>query len=124
MEMEIFENPGVTRVCFDFAVAFCFEDGSEMRIESDFRLVEGDDTEIEISVSQPAQTSARVPGRFNRAVESATVNDSGGLELRFDDSASLVVDADDSYEAWNFNRPGGRKLICMPGGEIAGWNNS
>lgn len=45
----------------------------------------------------------------------------GGLTLALS-SATLRVDPDPGYEAWELRGPGTEMVVCMPGGELAIWS--
>ena len=53
----------------------------------------------------------------------ATVDGSAILVLRFASGASITVEQDPSYEAWQVNGPGNYLVVCTPGteGNLAIW---
>jgi hypothetical protein len=53
----------------------------------------------------------------------AAVDDLGTLSLHFSDGATVSVQQDPQYEAWQVNGPGNYLVVCTPGttGELAIW---
>jgi hypothetical protein len=45
----------------------------------------------------------------------------GGLVLRLDAEARLVVGADERFESWEYTGPRGERLLSAPGGELVTW---
>lgn len=60
------------------------------------------------------------PGRL----ESATVDSTATLRLRFASEACIAVSQDPAYEAWQINGPGTYLVVCSPGtdGKLAIWS--
>lgn len=58
-----------------------------------------------------------------RSVTAATYAETGSLRVEFTDSATLTVEPDPDYEAWNVLGPNGLLVVCMPGGELAFWSS-
>ncbi|HEV2460862.1 MAG TPA: DUF6188 family protein [Ktedonobacterales bacterium] len=56
---------------------------------------------------------------FRQTVESATITHGGTLQIQFSGRAFLRIPSLADYEAWEVTEGDGRRLICMPGGEIA-----
>lgn len=57
-----------------------------------------------------------------RTVKSAATDESGGLLVSFADGTHVHVGSDEEYESWALAGPGGMKVVCMPGGELAVWS--
>lgn len=57
---------------------------------------------------------------FGTSVNSGVVFNTGTLRLVLD-HFQLTVKADPDYEAWNVTGPGGPRIVCMPGGQLAVW---
>ncbi|WP_067548355.1 DUF6188 family protein [Nocardia crassostreae] len=89
--------------------------GSELTIETPNGVVHH-------VVGDPTRTHDNLVGALDGTIESATVNDKGGLRIVLDSGAHVVVDPDRYYEAWTFTGP--RSMIAsMPGGELAVWQD-
>lgn len=56
---------------------------------------------------------------FRQTVESASITQGGTLQIQFSGRAFLQIPSLAAYEAWELTEGDGRRLICMPGGEIA-----
>lgn len=57
---------------------------------------------------------------LNATVTAAGATEKGGLRLVFGPT-TLYCDADEHYEAWNYNGPGRALVVAMPGGDLAIW---
>jgi hypothetical protein len=113
----------VSQITVDYAVTFLLE--GQVTI-----VIEGDATLADRPGRAPgAQTVELHPGRqdvaaalslFGATVNSAVAFKTGTLRLVLD-HFQLTVRADPHYEAWNVVGPGGVRLVCMPGGQLAMW---
>ncbi|MGA3221830.1 MAG: DUF6188 family protein [Acidimicrobiales bacterium] len=58
------------------------------------------------------------------ARSAASVDSAGTLSLRFTSGATIRVDQDPQYEAWQVNGPGNYLVVCTPGttGDLAIWD--
>lgn len=56
-------------------------------------------------------------------VSGADLSDRSTLSITFGgaDQRTLSAVADDHYEAWELAGPGGERLVCLPGGDLAIW---
>lgn len=52
----------------------------------------------------------------------ATTDKSGSLQVAFDNNVRLHIAPDTSYEAWTVSGPHHMLVVCMPGGELAIWD--
>jgi Family of unknown function (DUF6188) len=57
----------------------------------------------------------------SRVITNASAED-GTLRAAFDDGSTLAVRPHDEYEAWHIEGPGDSGVVCMPGGELAVWD--
>lgn len=111
------------------------------RLVLDFRLTLqflGDGADLDIAIATPfsiedsERTHRLDPERpeslgpaltiLRQVVESATVNEDGGLELVFSNGLTLRLAPDPNYEAWESTSSGGAKVVCLPGGSLAVWD--
>jgi Family of unknown function (DUF6188) len=58
---------------------------------------------------------------LNGEVTHVGVSDDGALFLTVG-GTTLRCGADPDFEAWNYTGPGGRRVVSMPGGELAIWD--
>jgi hypothetical protein len=61
-------------------------------------------------------------GLFGAKVLSAVAFKTGSLRLVFGNGFHLNSRADPDFEAWEVLGPEGRRIIPMPGGELAIWS--
>lgn len=59
---------------------------------------------------------------LNSEVSAAKADENGSLTLTIG-ATTLHCDADDHYEAWNYNGPDCALLVSMPGGELSIWSS-
>lgn len=114
------EGRTVTQARAGFTVSLDLGADNEVRVETDFvmRTADGD---RHFSLGAESVDQAALDSLLGQEVTSAVVGESGALFLAFGDGVSLRVEPHDVYEAWTFAGPGGRKVVCMPGGELAVW---
>ncbi len=110
----------ITNQACDYAMSVTTDAGFELRIENDYALYTGT-ASWNVSPESSHTDSERVPSLKARTISSATTDHSGGLEISFTDGHRLTVGPNADYEAWSLAGPGGRKVICLPGGELATW---
>lgn len=95
------------------------EGGGVVTIEGDFTVrVDGDTHDV--SPESLAAGGAVLFGLLHQEVHQATVDDDGSLRLRIGD-ATLVVSPSQEFEAWTYAADDGRRVVCMPGGQLATW---
>jgi Family of unknown function (DUF6188) len=73
-------------------------------------------------VLKPAETKSLAPvlELFNVAVEGISIRKAGHLRLVFGNGASITVEPDEMYEAWQIGCPScGFLFVCCPGGEVS-----
>jgi len=115
----------ISRCVLDYSVTLETNENSDssctiIRIESDFTIIRDSQSrtvEIE-NVGSVGQAAVFL----RKELTSGYVSTDGKLELRFSDNVSLIVDSNNSYEAWSVLTKDGERLICMPGGEVAYWS--
>jgi len=115
-----FAGQAVLSIDFGYTVAVQFAGGYEVRVEVPFTLqIDGLEREIEPGRDADAPAVARLLGQV---VSLARADDSGGLRIEFAGGARVVATPDSNFEAWTVAGPGGLKVVCGPGGELAVWS--
>ncbi|WP_157617226.1 DUF6188 family protein [Saccharomonospora marina] len=109
----------MTTCDFDHLAVIRFSGGYEIGIENDFQ-VSNPAGQVELSPGvDPDRGRAVLATLQGRTVELAGTDESGGLLVSFGDGTSVHVSSDEEYESWTLAGPGGMKVVCMPGGELA-----
>ncbi|MFF2382626.1 DUF6188 family protein [Streptomyces sp. NPDC058108] len=116
------QGQAVTRVCFDVAFTVLTSGDCELRVETEavLRVPAGDDVPFD-----PESPDVAVPhlARLARdVINEAEVGRAGDLIIEFESGMRLTVRPDEDYEAWGLVGPNGKRVTCMPGGEIAVWS--
>ena len=96
--------------------------GTEVVIESPLVLeVSGNCYELD-----PGERATLGPvlSLYPDSLSSASVDNAGTLFLRFASGATIRVDQDPQFEAWQVNGPGNCLVVCTPGttGDLAIWD--
>jgi hypothetical protein len=118
MDLEL-QGQRVIRETIDFAVSLRTDAGYEIRIETDFSMHtrEGNFTfPLDVGLEREEFHSL-----LNQVLISSTAEESGTLTLAFADGTTIRVEPNETYEAWTIAGPRGRKIVCMPHGELASW---
>ncbi|UOE42911.1 DUF6188 family protein [Agromyces larvae] len=116
------EESSITRVSFDFAVTLLLSNGAEMRIETEgvFTPPIGDEVGFDPEDARPV--AGVLLGLLREDVSLAEAGDHGALRIRTKTGMEVNVVSSPDYEAWGIVWPDGRRVICMPGGELAIWD--
>ncbi|GAA0995559.1 hypothetical protein GCM10009576_078320 [Streptomyces rhizosphaericus] len=112
----------VTRVCFDAAFTLLTSEDYEVRVEADASIQAPGGDLVVFDPESPGAIAAQLVSLVHDTVTSAEVGSVGGLLISFESGAELVVAPDSDYEAWELVGPNRRRVVCMPGGEIARWS--
>lgn len=83
----------------------------------------GGTRELDAETDRPGLVTAlctRSLTQFPSRIAAAT-EDRGTLSFRFDDGSEIAAAPDDQYEAWEVVM-GRKRVVCMPGGELAIWS--
>ena len=93
--------------------------GTEVVIESPF-VLEVSGNRYELDPGERA-TLGPVLSLYPDSLSSASVDNAGTLFLRFASGATIRVDQDPQFEAWQVNGPGNCLVVCTPGttGDLA-----
>lgn len=85
---------------------------SEILIAGKSNWIKSDDIESKLSLGR----------LFKNKITSFDIDDDGKLSIEFDQNANKIITKSDmNYEAWEINGPDGFQVVCMPGGELAIW---
>ncbi|MFF4649194.1 DUF6188 family protein [Streptomyces sp. NPDC001380] len=112
----------VVRVCFDYAVRILTSGNWEMIIETEAVLHPPVGEPVAFDPESPGTMAAHLVGLARDVITEAGAGDAGDLVVGFASGTRLTVRPDPDYEAWETVGPGGRRAICMPGGEVAVWS--
>lgn len=93
-----------------------------LRIEEAFHLMHGE-TQCFLRAGQFAGIE-HLFALLHRPIISATVGETGRLDLAIDGGAYLVVEPDQQYEAWTLSADNGLLVVCLPGGGVGVWTPS
>jgi hypothetical protein len=118
----------VSRIYIDFAFGIFFWEpgpGIEIRIGGRIRLRHGSEKEV---IANPADPASLCPllSLFGLSVANAYALKDGTLKVEFKENIVLQIDPDDKYEAWELASSeglNGLKLVSLPGGRVAFWQN-
>ncbi len=119
------EGQEISRICLDYAVTLETTDGTELRIETVFRLMSADGSRsVEIDPSNLGDTGEPVLHLLHQQVVLATVAESGTLTLTCMRGERMECEPDQEFEAWTLVTAAGERMVCLPGGGIAHWPGS
>lgn len=122
MELEL-HGQQVSKLDYDYTVAIHTDTGYEIRIEEDYTLTTPQGTHT-YSPEPSTEDSGPLDILNEQTITAATANDTATLTLTVTDGTQLQVAASDDFEAWTLAGPKGRKIVCLPGGELATWNTT
>ncbi|MEM7284776.1 MAG: DUF6188 family protein [Actinomycetota bacterium] len=119
--MTSIELATVDQIILGHAVSFVRvgDGGGVVTIEGDF-TVEVDGETHPVSPESIVGSGAILLGLLHQVVHAATVGDDGTLTLTIG-SATVTVPPSADFEAWTYAAEDGRRVVCMPGGELAVW---
>jgi hypothetical protein len=117
------EGQRVTKVCFDYAVTLATESGFELRLETLFVIHDPDDEQASVDPEAPRELAAHVLEILQQLIDSADVEPSGALTVRFVDGHEIVVPPHPEFEAWSVVGPSGQRVVCLPGGGFSEWSS-
>jgi hypothetical protein len=115
-------NQSIERVSFDHSVTLLLDDGSEVRIGSDFSLRPPNADAYVIDPSSARGVDELLRLLLHKTVAHISVNEEiGSLLIVLTDGTSLQVAPSESYEAWTFAGDRGLKIVSLPGGGVSTW---
>jgi hypothetical protein len=101
---------------------------AQLRFANDFEVTFEGPIAVASAVSAPAMPNALdgvalLLPLLNGEVTDVGVSDDGALSLTVGGTI-LRCGADPDFEAWNFTRPGGERVVSTPGGALAIWGRA
>ncbi len=111
----------MTRVCFDAAFTFLTSGDCELRVETESILKTPTGEMVGFDPEFPGIAASHLARLVREIVTLAEVGSAGNLLIAFESGAELTVAPNAEYEAWGLVGPKGRRVTCMPGGEVALW---
>lgn len=112
----------VNRVCFDAAFTLLTSGDCELRVETEAIIKTPAGDMVQFDPECPGAAVIHLAHLVRETVTLAEVGSSGTLLVAFDNGVELTVAPHAEYEAWGFVGPKGRRVTCMPGGELALWS--
>ncbi|MFD5110081.1 DUF6188 family protein [Streptomyces cinereoruber] len=112
----------VTRVCFDAALTVLTSGDCELRVETEATLRVSSGEHVSFDPEFPDSASSHLAGLIRDVITEAEVGRVGDLLIEFESGMKLIVPPDEEYEAWGIVGAKGKRVTCMPGGEIAVWS--
>jgi hypothetical protein len=118
----------VTRVCLDNeAIRVLCRNMIEISIGEPFILTGRDGVRHLLDPAADGPGLAPVLRIMRQVISAGTAFDDGRLEISFDGGDSIRVPYGPDFEAWTIAGPGGPaglKMVSVPGGELAIWDDS
>ncbi|MFI6867602.1 DUF6188 family protein [Nocardia sp. NPDC050406] len=121
MKLEIV-GQSVAAVSAEFTVTIEMGAEFELQIEGDLTLRTANGAEFHATSDDYAAIDSELQSILGTTVMRADADEVRGLTLEFDSGAAIHIPVDQHYEAWGVVGPGGYRVICMPGGELAIWS--
>ncbi|MFJ4417607.1 DUF6188 family protein [Streptomyces sp. NPDC088925] len=112
----------VTRVCFDTALTVLTSGDCELRVETEAILQVSARDHVSFDPETPEAAAPHLVGLVRDVIAEAEAGRAGDLVIKFESGTKLTVLPDEEYEAWGIVGPKGKRVTCMPGGEIAMWS--
>lgn len=112
----------VTRVCFDAALTVLTSGDCELRVETEAILQVAAGGHVSFDPESPEAAAPHLVRLFRDVIAEAEAGRAGELVIEFESGTKLTVLPDEEYEAWGMVGPQGKRVTCMPGGEIAMWS--
>ncbi|MEV6669341.1 DUF6188 family protein [Streptomyces sp. NPDC051162] len=116
------QGQAVTRVCFDAALTVLTSGDCELRVETEAVLQVSAGGHVSFDPESPNVAAPHLVRLARDVITEAGVGSAGDLVIEFESGTKLTVRPDEEYEAWGFVGPKGKRVTCMPGGEIAVWS--
>ncbi|MEU6994656.1 DUF6188 family protein [Streptomyces sp. NPDC046465] len=112
----------VTRVCFDSTLTVLTSGDFELHVETEAVLQVSAGDHVSFDPEFPDVAAPHLVRLTRDVIAEAEVRRVGDLVIKFESGTILTVRPNDDYEAWGLVGPKGRRVTCMPGGEIAVWS--
>jgi hypothetical protein len=121
MNLDI-SGQSVQSVSIDYAFTLRTDGDAEIRIETAFSVRDAAGGFVVGDPGQLGSNAGRVVAVLHETVADAMADDDGNLVLDFVNGLRITVECDESYEAWTFAGPDGRKLVAQAGGGVSEWS--
>jgi hypothetical protein len=115
------EGSTVIKICFDQALTILTSSHHELRIETDSSIEVSKNGLVSFDPENSGLVADKLLQLLSAEILDAQATDSGWLRLLFEGDVSLVTGPHGDYEAWEIVGAGGKRVVCMPGGELAIW---
>jgi hypothetical protein len=112
----------VAQIRFDAAVTLIISGDCELRISTNTIIKAPNNDRVTFPPESVGSVASTLISLFLRNVISAEAGAEGDLGIAFNNGIELTVAPDPTYEAWQLVGPKGRRVICLPGGELALWS--
>jgi hypothetical protein len=112
----------VIRICFDSAFTVLTSGDCELRVETESVLCVSTGVHVSFDPESPDVVASHLIRLVRDVITEAEVGRFGVLVVEFGSGVKLTVRPDEEYEAWGFVGPKGKRVTCLPGGEIAVWS--
>ncbi|MFF7645914.1 DUF6188 family protein [Streptomyces canus] len=94
----------------------------ELRVETEAVLQVSAGGHVSFDPESPDVAAPHLVRLARDVITEAEVGRAGDLVIEFESGTKLTVRPDEEYEAWGLVGPQGKRVTCMPGGEIAVWS--
>lgn len=112
----------VERINSDQAIGIVLADGSEIRIETVFRLTRPGLGVLVVDPQDLPSEQELAEALLGRTLEHATADAAtGALDLTLEAGVRLEVPSDPDFEAWSLVRLDGSQTVSLPGGRLSSW---
>ncbi|MGU3435104.1 DUF6188 family protein [Actinomycetes bacterium M1A6_2h] len=106
------------------SLGFVFElsiaGGFLLQIENHVQIEAGESS-FSFTPAPDVEQAHEIARVMSGTIESSSAQ-SGILSVTLISGTELIVHPDADFEAWNITGPGGFRVVCMPGGEMATWS--
>ncbi|HKV18232.1 MAG TPA: DUF6188 family protein [Mycobacterium sp.] len=108
----------------EYTVAMYLSDGYLIRFDGPFALLV-DNQRVSIAPDvDPPEHFDPVRQLVGDTIRESLVDDSGALSISFDTGARIECVPDEQFESWTLAGPRGFKVVSMPGGDLAVWDEA
>lgn len=115
-----FAGKVVHSIRLDYSLMIWTTDNWELALGGDTYLLRSDGMQPIDTGTPQEELPDSLAALVGAEIREVLVAREGHLAVNFAD-AQLSVRAAADYEAWQITGPGGERIVCMPGGELASW---
>lgn len=116
------QGHSVIRVCFDMAFTILTSEGDQFRIQTDAVIHTPEQGKVQFDPENPDAAVTFLVRLMSDVITNAKVRPGSSLVIEFESAATLTVPPHIDYEAWGIVGRRGKRVVCMPGGQIAMWD--